>query len=658
MKLTGLAATSAHRPAKALVGVAIVVLFSLSFSNARANAWAGALEGFGRAIAEQAQQQQEFDRQKQLLEYQHKLELERLERNALRERQRLDRQAQIDREQRAEHERRQEAVRQQQRVAEDKRLQEEADKKRNATTTGTGFFVAPGGYLITNHHVVDEATDFAIRDYKGRYFKATVISKDASRDLALLKVDAAFPALQIAHSDAVSKGQRVIAVGYPQVSIQGNESKVTDGLISSLSGIRNDENWFQISVPIQGGNSGGPLVTENGSVVGVVVATANASRYFKNTGNLPQSINYAIKSKILLDFLKAQNIQIPFATKGKVGVDAIDASTVMIIAKNSPLDLVYTPSPEQLAREARGKSMAAADERRTEKQRSDEIAFASKRDLAVSKAYPDWNETKGSDIFVAWLAEQKIDIATKLDSPRASDVIAVIKQYQAELPKFVNRYVATVTRPKSPIPAPVVAVAPPPSPMPQIPVVVEPPLVQAQTFEQSSLAHERKDYRTAFAGFAKLAEQGHAAAQNNLGVMYKDGQGVSKDNEQASVWYRKAAEQGNASAQFNLGLMYLGGQGVPKDEPLAVAWYRKAAEQEHANAQYNLGLMYAQGRGIPKDEQSAYFWWLLASAQGTQAVENRDIVGRTLSPEQRAAARAAALNWKPKAISYPSIVTR
>ena len=166
-------------------------------------------------------------------------------------------------------------MRQQQRdkAVEDKKVQEAAEAKRNAVATGTGFFIATGGYLITNHHVIEDATDFAIRDYKGRFFKATVIARDANRDLALLKVNAAFPALSIANSESVSKGQRVLAVGYPQISIQGNESKITDGIISSFSGVKNDDNWFQISVPIQGGNSGGPLITENGGVVGVVVAT-------------------------------------------------------------------------------------------------------------------------------------------------------------------------------------------------------------------------------------------------------------------------------------------------------------------------------------------------------------------------------------------------
>jgi hypothetical protein len=137
--------------------------------------------------------------------------------------------------------------------------------------------------------------------------------------------------------------------------------------------------------------------------------------------------------------------------------------------------------------------------------------------------------------------------------------------------------------------------------------------VQAQTFEQSLAAYERKDYRTAFTGFKKLAEQGDADAQYNLGFMFANGRGVPKDDRQAVAWYRKAAEQGNAFAQFNL------------------------------------GVSYDNGRGVPKDEQQAYFWWLLASAQGGQdAVKNRDVVERRLSPKQRAAAQAAARNWKPK----------
>lgn len=351
-----------------------LIVFPLIFTFSANSAGKGSilLDGVMGALSEaqkDLQEQIKLDRQKELLEHRYKLENERLERAYKLEQERAERIERADRE-RKELSRQQDIVRQQQRdkAVEDKKVQEAAEAKRNAVATGTGFFIATGGYLITNHHVIEDATDFAIRDYKGRFFKATVIARDASRDLALLKVNAAFPVLSITNSESVSKGQRVLAVGYPQISIQGNESKVTDGIISSFSGVQNDDNWFQISVPIQGGNSGGPLITESGGVVGVVVATANVARFFKMTGNLPQNVNYAIKSKVLLDFLKTQSLQNPAASKGKVSIETVDASTVLVIAKNGLIDVSYTISPEQRAQEERERLQTAANEAKRQKE--------------------------------------------------------------------------------------------------------------------------------------------------------------------------------------------------------------------------------------------------------------------------------------------------
>ena len=99
------------------------------------------------------------------------------------------------------------------------------------------------------------------------------------------------------------------------------------------------------------------------------------------------------------------------------------------------------------------------------------------------------------------------------------------------------------------------------------------------------------NFTAAVEQYRKAAEQGLAVAQNNLGVMYETGQGVSQDYQQAAAWYRKAAEQGLAVAQTSLGVMYEKGQGVPKDYQQAVAWYRKAADQGFAQAQSNLRAM-------------------------------------------------------------------
>src|SRR6478736_6798225 len=101
----------------------------------------------------------------------------------------------------------------------------------------------------------------------------------------------------------------------------------------------------------------------------------------------------------------------------------------------------------------------------------------------------------------------------------------------------------------------------------------------AASIEEAKSVYDRGDYTQAARLFAPLAEQGHAAAQFNLGVMYRYGEGVPKEAQEAAKWYRKAAEQGHAAAQNNLGVMYELGQGVPLDYQEARRWYRKAAEQ-------------------------------------------------------------------------------
>ena len=87
----------------------------------------------------------------------------------------------------------------------------------------------------------------------------------------------------------------------------------------------------------------------------------------------------------------------------------------------------------------------------------------------------------------------------------------------------------------------------------------------------------------------RLAEQGDATAQYNLGNMYDSGRVVPENDAEAVRWYRLAAEQGDAASQNNLGFMYARGEGVPENDAEAVKWYRLAAEQGHASAQFNLG---------------------------------------------------------------------
>ncbi len=170
----------------------------------------------------------------------------------------------------------------------------------------------------------------------------------------------------------------------------------------------------------------------------------------------------------------------------------------------------------------------------------------------------------------------------------------------------------------------------------------------AGPFEDAVTAYERGDYATALRLLRPLAEQGDAAAQTYLGIMYYNGEAVPQDYAQAVKWYRKAAEQGHAGAQINLGFMYSNGESVPQDHALAVKWYRLAAEQGHDYAQFSLGNMYRRGQGVPQDNVQAYKWLDLAGSRIVSAFLNRDRVAAKMTPAQIAEAQKLAREWKPK----------
>ena len=100
-------------------------------------------------------------------------------------------------------------------------------------------------------------------------------------------------------------GGTVAAVGLPNIGLQGFAAKLAKGEIASLSGAGDDARYFQISVPVQPGNSGGVLVDERGNVVGVVSAKLSALAALASSGSLPENVNYAVKSSYLLSFLES-----------------------------------------------------------------------------------------------------------------------------------------------------------------------------------------------------------------------------------------------------------------------------------------------------------------------------------------------------------------
>jgi hypothetical protein len=160
-------------------------------------------------------------------------------------------------------------------------------------------------------------------------------------------------------------------------------------------------------------------------------------------------------------------------------------------------------------------------------------------------------------------------------------------------------------------------------------------------FQKGLTAAHSGDFATALREWIPLAEQGDAGAQNNLGQMYRRGQGVPQDYKTAVKWYRLAAEQGDAGAQTILGIMYEKGRGVLQDYKTAVKWYRLAAEQGYADAQSNLGVRYARGQGVIQDNVYAHMWGNLAASNGDDG-KLRDFVAERMTPSQLAKAEDLA----------------
>jgi S1-C subfamily serine protease len=175
-------------------------------------------------------------------------------------------------------------------------------------STGTGFFVSAGGHIVTNAHVVDGCR--TVNSSRGGALSEVSIDKEA--DLAVYVSSEKPTAFVRLHGGREARaGETVVAVGYPLRGLLSSGQIVTTGIISALAGIKNDRRRIQITAPIQPGNSGGPLLGENGSLVGVVVDKLNAVRVAEVVGDMPQNVNFAVSLGTLQSFLNANRV--PYA---------------------------------------------------------------------------------------------------------------------------------------------------------------------------------------------------------------------------------------------------------------------------------------------------------------------------------------------------------
>jgi TPR repeat protein len=210
-------------------------------------------------------------------------------------------------------------------------------------SAGTGFFVTDDGYLVTCEHVVRGACSFRIQTPMGS-IPAQLVKQDRTNDLALLKVTGTFQALPIALEARAKLGDPVFTIGFPNYVVQGVAPKLTRGEISSLAGIRDNPHYFQISVPVQPGNSGGALLDERGNVLGVVALRLNDMATLQTSGALPQNVNYAIKSEGVRKFLKdipelRNKLKTPSSQSNReTAIASGESAAVLVLADLQPAD--------------------------------------------------------------------------------------------------------------------------------------------------------------------------------------------------------------------------------------------------------------------------------------------------------------------------------
>lgn len=179
-----------------------------------------------------------------------------------------------------------------------------------SVSVGTGFFISDDGYLLTANHVIQKREKILIKLRSNVIQAATLIKADPVSDLALLKTNGPSTPLGIANWSDIPVGLEVYVIGYPLPATANMGIRITEGLINGPVGVgvrRLD--LFQLSAQVQKGNSGGPVLSPDGLVVGMVQGKLDALQVAEKTHDLPQNVNFALKSSVLMRFLEGTEVK-------------------------------------------------------------------------------------------------------------------------------------------------------------------------------------------------------------------------------------------------------------------------------------------------------------------------------------------------------------
>jgi S1-C subfamily serine protease len=203
---------------------------------------------------------------------------------------------------------------------------------RDMVEIGTGFIVKPDGVLLTAWHILEDAQNITVTCPDQDPQPAIPGETFHLDDLAIIQIPlTGLPYLSLAEAGSVRVGDPVFTIGFPVFDLLGPDPKFSDGSVSALSGHRGEASLIQVTVPIQPGNSGGPVLTYEGEVVGVVTSSAAVRAFLAVTGTLPQNLNWAVKAEYALPLFEQPPAQ-PRAENRRAAIDRGLRATCMIEA--------------------------------------------------------------------------------------------------------------------------------------------------------------------------------------------------------------------------------------------------------------------------------------------------------------------------------------
>ena len=180
-------------------------------------------------------------------------------------------------------------------------------RPKDARSFGSGFFIDNEGLILTNSHVVSDCSQTTLDDGS----PLSLIASEQSSDLALLRSTSSTntQGMKLRAGQGIRLAEKILVAGYPLNGFVTSDVNVTTGSVSALSGPNQDRRLFQLTAPVQPGNSGGPVLDDAGRLVGVVVSKLDAIYVASETGSLPENVNFAVALGTVQSFLDAYNVK-------------------------------------------------------------------------------------------------------------------------------------------------------------------------------------------------------------------------------------------------------------------------------------------------------------------------------------------------------------